>query len=104
MASDAFGALVSDAAQTDLDQAVAYRLRIEGPKSAVRLLDAFDNAVDRLSEIPDIAIKIGASEYYWLSVDDYVLVYSIDEASHSVRVHRLHYETSNWKSHISGNA
>lgn len=102
MGSDRFEARVSDAALADLDEAIEYRLRVEGPNSALRLLDSFDALVDRLSKIPETAVKIGLSGYCWAQVESYVLVYSIDDGSSEVHVHRLHYGASNWKATLLG--
>lgn len=93
---------ISEAALGDLDAAVSYRILIEGPNSAARLLDSFDDMVKRLRSTPNIAVKLGASGYCWIALKSYVVVYSIDEREKTVEIHRLHYGSSNWKHQILG--
>lgn len=92
--------LVPDDFPERLDEVIAYCLRAEGPKSASRFLETYRAVIERLSEIPGIAVKIGSSGYYWIPIETYVLVYSIDEEASTVKIHRLYYCSADWKTRI----
>lgn len=97
---EGYKVLVPDGFPERLDEVIVYRLRTAGPSSASRFLDAYWAAVERLSATPGIAVKIGSTGYYWMPVQTYVLVYSIDEEYKTVKIQQLYYCSANWKNHI----
>ena len=97
MASESYEVAITPAARDDLREAVAYYRRAAGKTSARKLMDRFDEVVSYLEAIPTAAARVADSEYRWLPVGRFILVYGIDEERKPVTIMRLHYESSNWR-------
>ena len=89
----------SSAFEEDLDAAARYRFQTAGKQSALKLLDSYEDAIDRLELFPTYGPRLRGS-LRWCEIDNLVAIYEVDSKSRRVVMHRLYNMTSDWKRRI----
>lgn len=88
-------------AKTDLEEIIIYiRNELSNPQASIRLVEKIYKATERLTEFPYAyplyyPIKSLKYEYRKLVVENYVILYFVDEKSHSVTIARVVYGKRN---------
>lgn len=91
-------------AQADIDGVLDYiAVELCNPQAALNLLDGFIECFHNLKAFPlsgtELKANISLKYFYrWVLVDDYIVLYTVDEAREKVTVMRVLYATSDYLS------
>jgi len=90
--------IVQDPAEADLRNISAYLVyELEAPAAAEKLLDAFDEVVERLSRMPELYSPIlELSSYRKASIKNYLVFHSVDNMNRTVHIERVLHSSQNW--------
>ncbi|MDR1996732.1 MAG: type II toxin-antitoxin system RelE/ParE family toxin [Candidatus Margulisbacteria bacterium] len=89
--------LISEAAQQDLANILAYLVeQLAAPQAAKDLLGETLKCYERLQSNPFIYetcndIYLRAEKYHRALINNYVLIYKVNEKKHTVNIHRFFY-------------
>ena len=93
---------ISEPAENDLMDIVKYiSSQLSAPETALSMLERIEKAMNALSEMPEryplvsdeLLAQLG---YHSLTVKNYVVFFSIDEADKAVEVERILYARRDW--------
>lgn len=96
---DQFVVVASALFEDDLDAAVRYRKQAAGKHAALRLLDSYEEVVERLESFPSYGPRL-RENLRWCEIDGFVAIYEVDTDAHRAILHRFYYMTSDWKRRI----
>lgn len=102
MGSDAFRVAASPHFEADLDAAVGHALTFSGRCAALRLLDDYEAACERLAAFPLHGPGIAGTRWRWCRVGRYVAVYRVSGQRRLVELLRLYAMGSDWREAILG--
>ena len=89
-------------AQADIDNALDYiAVELCNPQAALNLLGGFEECFKNLKQFPlsgtELKANISLKRFYrWILVENYIVLYTVDEPKQTATVMRVLYATSDY--------